>query len=213
MKVTLFGATGKTGPSLIREGLRRGYDIRVFARDGSHFEHKDVHVIRGDITDIERLRTAIRGADAVISALGPTRLRHPGDLPITRATKAILSAMEHEHVTRLMAVSTGTAVDPGDGFDTKIRWPAAFIKLAMPAAHADIVGLAKLVRSSGCNWTMVRIGFLRDRPPSERLNVGLYGRVRHSWTLGRDDLAQFMFDQITSREFERCAPGISSASV
>ena len=58
---------------------------------------------------------------------------------------------------------------------------------------------------------MVRVALLKDWPASGRLNVGLYGRSPHSFTVTRGDLATFMFDQITDRRYVRQAPGISSA--
>lgn len=211
MKVTLFGATGKTGPYLIREGLKRGFEICVFARSSSSFESQDVQVVRGGFADIDRLQAAVRGSDAVISALGPSKFPHPSDLPITRATEAVIMAMMRERVSRLVAVSTGTAADPGDGFDLKIRLPAALIKLAMPGIFQDIVGLARAIRVSELNWTMVRAGLLRNRPATDHLNVGLYGNTKHTLILSREDLAKFMFDQVQSPRYQRQAPGVSSA--
>ncbi|MEF3063029.1 NAD(P)H-binding protein [Ralstonia solanacearum] len=210
MKVTLFGATGKTGAYLIREGLKRGFEITVFARTGSSFQNPDVRIVRGDPTDIGLLQEAICGSDAVLSALGPAKMPHPKDLPITRATEAIISVMKQERITRLIAVSTGTAVDPGDGIDLKIWLPAALIKHAMPNVYRDIVGLAETIRSSDLDWTLVRAGLLKNYPASEHLNVGLYGHSKHSLTLSRENLARFMFDQISSREYVAQAPGISS---
>jgi len=210
MKVTLFGATGRTGRPLIDEGRKRDMEVTVFARSSSTFHDPDVRVIRGSLTDETLLREAISGSDAVLSALGPTALRHPSDLPITTATEAILSAMKQENVRRLIAISTGTAVDPEDGFDSKIRIPALLIKLAMPSAYRDIIGLASSIRASGLDWTMVRVGFLKDGPAAQRLNIGVYGHTKHSMTVLREDVAKFMFDQIQSRDFIRQAPGISS---
>lgn len=210
MKVTLFGATGRTGAFLIAEGLKRGYDITVFARARSAFDHAGVRVVRGDFDDIGRLREAVRGSEAILSALGPVRLAHPQGLPITRATESIMAAMGQEGITRLIVVSTGTAVDPGDGRDPKIWLPALLIRYAMPSVYRDIVALAQAVRHSPLDWTMVRVAFLNDRPPG-RLNVGLYGRVRHSLRLSRADLARFMFDQMADPAHVRQAPGISAA--
>jgi putative NADH-flavin reductase len=210
MKVTLFGATGKTGPYLISEGLRRGFELTVFARPNSRFANADVRVVRGELNDIALLREAIRGSDSVISELGPAKQPHPKGLPITAATKAIISAMEWEQVKRLIAVSTGTAVDPGDGFDLKIWLPAALIKLAMPNAYQDMIGLANTIRASQLDWTMVRAAVLKNRPASEHLNVGLYGHTKHSLTVSREDLVAFMFDQRSNRDFIHKAPGISS---
>lgn len=210
MKVTLFGATGRTSGPLIDEGRKRGAEITVFARSGSAFHDPDVRVVRGSLTDATLLREAIGGSDAVLSALGPTALRHPSGLPITKATEAIISAMKQENVTRLIAISTGTAVAPEDGFDSKIRIPALLIQLAMPSAYRDIIGLASSIRASGLDWTMVRVAFLKDGPAAQRLNIGVYGHTRHSMTVSREEVAKFMFDQIQSRDFIRKAPGVSS---
>ncbi|HKX44923.1 MAG TPA: NAD(P)H-binding protein [Burkholderiaceae bacterium] len=211
MKVTLLGATGKTGAYLIAEGLRRGFEMTVVARSSSSFDNPNVRVVRGELTDVSLLREAIRGSGAVLSALGPTSLPHPKDLPITRATEAVMSAMKQEQVTRLIAVSTGTAPDPADTFDLKIWLPALLIRLAMPSAYRDIIGLAKVIRASELDWTMVRAALLKNRPAAGRLNVGLYGRSKHALTVSREELAAFMFDQIAGREFVRRAPGISSS--
>jgi putative NADH-flavin reductase len=211
MNITLFGATGKTGKYLMDEGKRRGIKLTVFARSGSLFQQTDTRTIRGDLTDRALVREAIRGADAVLSALGPTSPRHPKDLPITRATETILAAMTEEHVTRFIAISTGTAVDPGDGFDWKIKVPAQLIRLLMPGSYRDIIGMAKTVRASPLEWTMVRVALLKDLPASHRLNVGLYGHTRHSLGISRADVASFMFDQAENRAFIRQSTGISAS--
>ncbi|MCI0997743.1 NAD(P)-dependent oxidoreductase [Pseudomonas corrugata] len=210
MKVTLFGATGKTGQYLIAEGLKRGIQLTVFARTTTSFDSPNVHVVRGSLDDKDCLAKAIRGADAVLSALGPTSPKHPGNLPITKATESIISVMKQENVTRLIAVSTGTAPDPRDGSDWKIWLPALFIKIAMPSTFKDILALAKEIRASGLDWTMVRVALLKNRPASQRLNVGLYGHSAHSMTISREDVAIFMFDQISDKKYIKQAPGIST---
>ncbi|QWF16977.1 NAD(P)-dependent oxidoreductase [Lysobacter capsici] len=216
MKVTIFGATGKTGNYLIDEGLKRGFEVTVFARSGSAFEHPMVRIVRGELTDAALLGQAIRGSDAVLSALGPTSPQHPKGLPITAATQAIVAAMKQENVKRLIAVSTGTAPDPDDGFDWKVRLQALMVKVLLPSSYRDIIGLAGAIRASQLDWTMVRVALLTSRPATRRLTVGMYGHARHSMTVSREDMAIFMFNQISSREVVNNehlnqAPGISAA--
>jgi hypothetical protein len=121
--------------------------------------------------------------------------------------------MKQENVQRLIAVSTGTAADPGDAFDWKIRLPALLIKYMMRSTYGDIQGVAQTIRAADLEWTMVRVGFLKSRPLSRGLNVGLYGHTRHFWTVSREDAAAFMFDQISKGELVHQAPGISSRKV
>lgn len=210
MKITLFRATGKTGPYLIEEGLKRGHEITVFARQSSSFDYENVRIVRGDFTDAIDLYEAINGADAVLSALGPTQFPHPKGEPIAHATQAMIDIMAQAQVRRLIAVSTGTAADPDDRYDMKIRLPAILIKYLMPSIYQDIVALAQVIRQSDRDWTMVRAGFLTNRSDSKGINVGVYGKTRHQLALSRLDLAKFMFDQIESDTYLAKAPGVSS---
>lgn len=211
MKLTLFGATGKTGRCLIDEALSRGAEVTVFARSETPFEEPRARVVRGDLLDRSLLTQAIRGADAVLSALGPTRLGHPATLPITNATRSVVEVMEREGVRRLIATSTGTArPDPGDGFDWKIWLPTQVIRLLMRSAYADMVGLADVIRQSGLDWTLVRLAVLTDGAVAKRLNVGLYGCTKHSFTVSRRSVATFMLDQLVTGAFVGRAPGVST---
>lgn len=209
MKITLFGATGPTGKVLIGEALKRGFEVTVFVRPSSPFMDDRVRVVRGDLTDEQKLTEAIRGSEAVLSALGPSSLKHPRGLPITHAIRSITSVMQWENVKRLIAISTGTAVDAEDRFDLKIRLPAILIRLMMPGAYADIIELPKVIRGSGLSWTIVRVANLTNKPASGKLNVGLYGRTKHSLTVTREDVAIFMLDQLDGRDFLGKSPGIS----
>lgn len=211
MKLTLFGATGKTGRYLIDEASKRGAEITVFARSETAFTEPRVRIVRGDLLDKSVLADAIRGADAVLSALGPTRLGHPATLPITHATRSIIEVMEGEGVRRLIATSTGTArPDPGDTFDWKVWFPARLIRLLMRSAYADMVGLADAVRRSSLDWTMPRLAVLTDGEEETKLNVGLYGRTKHSFTISRKTVARFMLDQVSRAELVGRAPGLSA---
>lgn len=211
MKVTLFGATGKTGSYLIDEALKRGIEVTVFARTTSNFKHPSVRIIRGELTDHKALSEAIHEADAVISALGPTQTNHPGDLPITRAYKEIISVMEQEGVQRLISTSTPTAPDPNDKSLFTVWFPALLIKLLMRSSYDDMITFPKIIRSSKLEWTMVRLNILKDRPASRKLNLGYCGHVKHTLTVSREDVAICMFDQIENRQFIHMAPAISNS--
>lgn len=210
MKITLFGATGKTGPYLISEALKRGMEVTVFAREKSKFTHPGVRMIKGALTDTAKVTEAIRGTDVVMSALGPTDKNHPKNLPITQAFKVITEVMRKEGVRRLIATSTGTASDPEDKFDFKIWLPAVMIKLLLRSSYDDMVSYPLVIRKSNLDWTMVRLAVLKDSPPKNSLHAGLYGKTKHTFTVSRADVVAFMFDQIGNNQWIQKAPGISA---
>src|SRR5947209_4682446 len=72
MNLLILGATGGTGRALVEQALERGHVVTAFARDPSKVRarHPNLRVVKGDILDLGSLESAIRGQDAVLSALG-----------------------------------------------------------------------------------------------------------------------------------------------
>ncbi|WP_436905467.1 NAD(P)H-binding protein [Acinetobacter johnsonii] len=71
----------------------------------------------------------------------------------------------------------------------------------MPYSYLDIIELAKIIRNSELMWTMVRLAILRNVSASRKFNVGLYGSLMHSMIISREDVAIFMYDQISDQKF------------
>ena len=72
MKLLVLGATGGTGRALVEQALAQGHVVTAFARDPSKVRttHPNLHVVKGDILDPASVEAAVRGQDAVLSALG-----------------------------------------------------------------------------------------------------------------------------------------------
>lgn len=73
MKITVFGATGRTGREVVRLALERGYNVVAFVRDSRkvNIENPQLEVVQGELNNKEALRATLKGSDCVISALGP----------------------------------------------------------------------------------------------------------------------------------------------
>lgn len=210
MKVTLLGATGNTGPVLIQEALKRGYDVTAFARTSSQFKDSRIKIIYGEYSNKIKLSEAIKGADAVVSALGPTKINHPLSLPILQAYKSVIETMEAVGVKRLIATSTPTAPDPEDKSLFTVWFPALLIHMFLRTSYNDMVAYPNLIRGSKLDWTMVRLNLLKNRPATRKISIGLCGQVEHTLTVSREDVAIFMMDQIEDKSFINQAPAISN---
>ena len=66
----------------------------------------DLVTVTGELSDSDRVRQSIHGADAVISALGPSLNPRAKGTPITDGTKNIVDAMEAENVSRYVGLAT-----------------------------------------------------------------------------------------------------------
>lgn len=76
MKILIFGAAGKTGRELVKQALEQGHEVSAFVRNVPRVvpAADRLEFFTGDVRDENMVREAVRGQDAVISALG-TRAR------------------------------------------------------------------------------------------------------------------------------------------
>ena len=72
MKVLVFGATGSVGKQLVSQALDQGHEVTALVRGSSRHKLADsrLNVIEGDVLDYASVERAVKGADAVISAIG-----------------------------------------------------------------------------------------------------------------------------------------------
>jgi uncharacterized protein YbjT (DUF2867 family) len=112
-KVLIVGATGGTGRQLVEQALERGHLVTALARDPSalRVEHPRLTVVRGDVLDYLAVEAAVRGQDAVLSALGHKRFFYPTRI-LSEGTRNLLRALETHGVRRFVcetALGIGTA--------------------------------------------------------------------------------------------------------
>jgi putative NADH-flavin reductase len=209
MRLTIFGATGKTGRHLVRQALDAGHEVVAFARTPSKLEVEDerLRVVQGDVREAERVAKAVAGADAVLSVLGPTSNEPPYE--VTQGMRNIVAAME-EHGVRRLVQSVGAGVraptdEPGL-FDRLIKLA---LKLFSRHVYEDMARMADVVRESGLDWTLVRVPMLTDEPSTGDLEVDL--QVQNVGPrVSRVDMAAFILDQADDRTYVRQAPVISN---
>jgi hypothetical protein len=116
MKLTVFGATGGVGREVVNQALDRGDHITAYVRNPAKLDITDPNltVISGELTDREEVRRAVRAADAVISALGPSLDRKATGMPLVDGTRAIVGVMQAEGVERYIGMATPSLRDPRD---------------------------------------------------------------------------------------------------
>ena len=102
-RVLVVGATGGTGRQLVTQALDRGYAVTALVRDPSRLrvDHAQLTVIQGDVLDEGSVEAAMRGQEAVLSALGHKRYFYPTRI-LSEGTRNILRAMETHGVQRLI---------------------------------------------------------------------------------------------------------------
>jgi len=114
MRLTVFGATGGVGREVVTQALGRGDDVTAYVRNPAKFAitHPNLTVVAGELTDREAVQRAIGGADAVISALGPSLDRKATGMPLVDGTRTIVDALQAEGVQHDIGMATPSLRDP-----------------------------------------------------------------------------------------------------
>ncbi|MGD0995487.1 MAG: SDR family oxidoreductase [Candidatus Bathyarchaeia archaeon] len=210
MKIVVFGASGNTGKQLVEQALAAGYEVVAYARNPSklNVSHEHLTVINGELSDAALIETAVKGTDAVLSALGPRG--GSKNKPLTQGMRNIIAAMNNQGVRRLIMTSTLSAKDSKDKPDFRTKAMVNLVKTTMHAAYEDIVSVAETVRASDLEWTIVRLAILNNKPKSGKVKVGYVGSGEVGTQISRADIADFMLKQIEDTKYLREAPAISN---
>lgn len=212
MKVTVFGATGHIGRLVVDDLLTGGHDVTAYVRNPGKLVNRDprLSTISGELSDETRIRQAVPGADAVISALGP--LLRPGakGTPVTDGTKNIVAAMQAERVGRYIGLATPSLPDERDNPTLKARILPVVAGLMFPNALNELIGMTTAVTQSDLDWTLARITRPTGGKPKGTVRAGFLGRDKVGSTMSRADIAAFLVAQLTDDTFSRAAPAISN---
>jgi uncharacterized protein len=137
----------------VNELLRRGHTVRAVVRRGkrSRPAARAMPVVIADVTDADSVAEAVRGADAVVSAVGPGP---DEDLSVlTDAATALIKGLGTAGVHRLIVVGGAGSleVSPGVQLLETPEFPAAWKPVA--EAHREALGLYR--KEPDLEWTVV----------------------------------------------------------
>jgi uncharacterized protein YbjT (DUF2867 family) len=208
MRITIFGATGGVGQSLVEQALAAGNEVTAVVRDPAGLP-SGVRRVLADLSAAEpaELGPAVAGADAVLSAIGP---RSKADLGISSlGTKAIIAAMRTEGTRRLVAISAAPIAtvaspgrptpprrDPGDGF-VVAHLLTPIVKRVFGHNYADLALMEDAIHGSGLDWTIVRPPRMTDKAPRTTYRTAYDKNLRHGLSIPRADVAHFMLEAST----------------
>lgn len=201
-KILVLGSTGGTGRQVVEQALARGHTVTAFARDPQKLAiaHERLRVATGDVTaEDAALADAMRGHDAVISALGVGQSFQPGQL-IERTAPRVVATMERAGVRRLLWVS---AFGVGDTFGQLPLVPRIFVRTLLAKIYADKAAGEAIVKRSALDWTVVYPSGLADGPPGSTVRSGERLELRGFPSIARSEVAAFLLDELEAGRFVR----------
>lgn len=209
MKLTVFGASGRTGRPLVEQALEAGHEVTAFVRDPAKLgmSHEKLRTVRGDAKDDpQKVAEAVAGADAVLSVLGQAK-GSPKDLQ-TAGTRNIVAAMQEHGVRRLVSLTGAGVADPKDEPKLIDKAFGFLLRRLQPDVLEDGGRHAEVVQASGLDWVIVRGPRLTEGEKKGEYRVGYVGK-NSGVQISRADVADFMLRQTEDDTYLHQAPMVS----
>lgn len=212
--LAIFGATGRTGQPLVKKALDAGYSVRALVRNPQKLtiQHPNLTVVAGSSLDAAKVEETVRGANGVISVLGPDK-NSPPDL-MTRSAQHVINAMNRYDLRRLISLTGAGVRDARNDKPGFIDQAIVFVMKNLAGAGArnaltDGTNHADLIRRTSLEWTIVRGPRLNDDPATGSYQVGHVGTVP-GINLTRADLADFILNEFGQNKYVREMPLVTN---
>lgn len=199
MRLLVTGATGRTGQEIVRQARAAGHEVVALVRSEETATPllPGARLVVGDALDPADVARAIGGCDAVISAFGTRKVTFFKKVTAnSEATRALVSAMQSEGVSRLICITgLGAGDSAGHGgflYDYVIK------AIIIRTIYQDKDRQEAVVRASGLDWVIVRPSVLTDKPASGRIRALTDLTGFNGGTIPRADVAAFLIEQLTS---------------
>lgn len=183
--VLVIGATGSVGRHVVSEALKNGYAVRVLVRKSTNTRGfpADIEQVTGDLTDINSLYPAVKEVDAIIFTHGTHGYEKQGFEQVDYGgVRNVIQALEGRPVHIAQMTAIGVTVR-----STMHDWKR----------RAE-----RLVRASGCRYTIVRPGWFDYNADNELKLIALQGDNRRAGSpkdgvISRHQIAQVLVNSIS----------------
>lgn len=211
MNVIIFGATGGIGKWAVKHALEKGYYVTAYARNKQKMGiHDDkLTVVQGEISDYDKMKSALAGQDAVIWCVGIPMKNKFVKFESQKGHEILLKAMKEQGVKRLIDWGTPSVAFDKDKKSFITVVPGIMAGIMFSKAKAEMIAIGEMLKESDLDWTMVRFMMPQDTPYTGKVKAG-FGDVKMNFSISREDIGAFMVEQIESKDYIREMPIIGS---
>jgi len=207
MKLIVFGATGQVGKQLVQQALFKGHTVKAFGRNVYTTDFPDdrnLELIQGALFDEQEVYHALKGCDAVLSALGGGF--DGNDKTRTLGIKNIIAQMKKAGIARIIGIG-GMGVLNADETSLLIDkedYPPEYIPVGKEHQKAY-----ELLNESGLNWTFVcPPNIINAGPTGMYITAANYVPLPNKYQVNAGDLAMFMLNELEKNEYVKQRVGI-----
>jgi putative NADH-flavin reductase len=207
MNLIIFGATGLVGKQLVQQALFNKHHVKAFGRNvytTDYLETENLQLVQGALFDESEVYNAIKGCDAVVSAIGGSM--DGTDKTRTLGMKNIIKQMQKAGVKRIIGIG-GLGVlnsDENSLLVDKDDYPAEYKAVGLEHKKAY-----QLLNDSDLNWTFVcPPGIINEGPTGHYTTKADYPPEPNNYKINAGDLAMFMLNELVKNEYVKKRVGI-----
>lgn len=205
MNILLLGMTGRVGSEIAKLALGDKHQVTALVRTPEKISINDdnLSIIKGDVTVKEDVERAMKGADAVISALNTD-----GADTLTKSMPLIIEAMTDESIKRIVTVGTAGILNSRVEPDV-LRYQSSESKRKLTRAAEEHHKTYLLLEDSNLDWTVVCPTYLPDGEAvgEHREERDFLPEDGKKITVG--DTAEFVYKQLESDKYIKSRVGIA----
>jgi len=209
MNILIIGASRGIGLELVKQAIDAGHHVTAMVRDRSVFDdhpHKRLKIRQGDILTKKIVEGACVGQDAVCITVGMVPTSKPVQL-FSEGTRNVLNGMKGAGIKRLLAVTgigAGDSEGHGGFFYDKVTRP-----VLLKHVYDDKNRQEEMIRSSDCEWTIVRPALLTRGELTGEYQVLTDLTGIKAEKISRADVAHFMLSELEDPRYVKQTPLLS----
>jgi len=206
-RIIIFGATGGTGKEIIKQALKKKYQVTAFVRTPQKLKISDsnLKIVQGDVLKYADVLRAVANQEIVFCNLGMPA----SDKSTLRAdgTENILKAMEEKGIHRFICQ---TSLGFGDS-KAVLPWLMKYIivPFILKNAFKDHEMQETIIEQSNVDWTIVRPGNMTNGKKTGNYKYGFKLTEKIKLKISRADVADFMISQINDIQYLHKKVGVS----
>jgi putative NADH-flavin reductase len=202
MQLIVFGSTGGIGRNIVTQALDQGHYVTAVARNppALGLTHRRLSTVKGDVFRPESFQMAMKGQDAVLSAIGVNSTK-----PTTVYSEGIaniVKAMQQNEVSRIIGVSA-SAVETSPKLSFPFRIMTRILQRILRNMYRDLLQMESILKQTNLNWTVVRPPKLTNEPATGNYRCAVNDHLVSCLRISRADLADFMLRHLEERSTYR----------
>ncbi len=207
MKLIVFGATGLSGSELVKQALFNGHTVTAYGRNVFTEDLPDssnLHRVQGALFDEQAVRAALKGQDAVLSAVGGAM--NGQDKTRSLGMKILVQQMEKAGLKRIVALGGWGILEDAEG---RMLMESEDFPPEQQTVSLEHLLAWQHLEASSLAYTVVCPPLVIPGEPT-----GLFVTAENTLPAGSTsrivsgDLALFMLKCITASLHNRCRVGI-----